>query len=98
MTHTAPGPVRTIPRSVGTVTSAPPRDEPGGEDFASLVPVFVEHAACHPDDPRRAELRDRLVVSYLPVARNIARRFARRGAPPEASAEGPTARRENHLG
>jgi RNA polymerase sigma-B factor len=83
MMHTATGPARTMTASVGPVTPAPVPDEPAGDDFASLVPVFVEHAACHPDDPRRAELRDRLVVSYLPVARNIARRFARRGEPTE---------------
>jgi RNA polymerase sigma-B factor len=58
-------------------------DDAVGEDFAALVPVFVEHAACARDDPRRSDLRDRLVVSYLPVARNIARRFARRGEPTE---------------
>ncbi|HEY2222179.1 SigB/SigF/SigG family RNA polymerase sigma factor [Actinomycetospora sp.] len=58
-------------------------DDAVGGDFAALVPVFVEHAACAQDDPRRSELRDQLVVSYLPVARNIARRFARRGEPTE---------------
>jgi hypothetical protein len=63
MMHTATGPARTMTASVGPVTPAPVPDEPAGDDFASLVPVFVEHAACHPDDPRRAELRDRLVVS-----------------------------------
>jgi RNA polymerase sigma-B factor len=83
MTHTATSPARTTDGPVRSVAPAPVPDEPAGEDFASLVPVFVEHAACRPGDPRRGELRDRLVVSYLPVARNIARRFARRGEPTE---------------
>ncbi|MCD2193952.1 SigB/SigF/SigG family RNA polymerase sigma factor [Actinomycetospora endophytica] len=63
------------------MTDVAPGEDTDGEDFAALVPVFVEHAACALDDPRRAELRDRLVVAYLPVARNIARRFSRRGEP-----------------
>ncbi|HEY1970617.1 MAG TPA: RNA polymerase sigma factor SigF [Pseudonocardia sp.] len=33
------------------------------------------------DDPRREELRERLVTGYLPVAQHIARRFAHRGEP-----------------
>src|SRR5437899_664751 len=33
------------------------------------------------DDPRRTELRDRLVTEFLPVAQHIARRFGQRGEP-----------------
>jgi RNA polymerase sigma-B factor len=36
-------------------------------------------AGLEQDDPRRGELRDRLVTGYLPVAEHIARRFGHRG-------------------
>ena len=65
------------------MTHAESEGDAAAGDFAALAPIFVEHAACDPDDPRREELRAHLVVSYLPVARNIARRFARRGEPTE---------------
>jgi RNA polymerase sigma-B factor len=64
--------------------AADPADAgPDAEGFGALAPVFAEHAACASDDPRRTELRARLVVAHLPIARNIARRFARRGEPTE---------------
>jgi RNA polymerase sigma-B factor len=47
--------------------------------YAHLAPLFAERALLPPDDPRQAELRDELITGYLPVARNIARRFAHRG-------------------
>nr|BFF04135.1 SigB/SigF/SigG family RNA polymerase sigma factor [Streptoalloteichus tenebrarius] len=58
--------------------------EDGGRgEYDHLAPVLRELAALAPDDPRRAELRERLVTGFLPVARNLARRFARRGEPEE---------------
>lgn len=48
-------------------------------DYDDYVSLLAEYAALPADDPRRPRLRERLVVGYLPVARNIARRFARRG-------------------
>ncbi|HEY8371792.1 MAG TPA: SigB/SigF/SigG family RNA polymerase sigma factor [Pseudonocardiaceae bacterium] len=62
-----------------------PRDpdarSPGRYDH--LAPLFHELAALSEDDPRRAELRDKLVTEHLPVAQHIARRFSNRGEPQE---------------
>jgi RNA polymerase sigma-B factor len=38
-------------------------------------------AAMAPDDPDRARIRERVINGYLPVAQNIAHRYARRGEP-----------------
>jgi RNA polymerase sigma-B factor len=51
----------------------------GGYDH--LAPLFVELRRLPEDDPRRAELRERLVTEHLPVAENIARRYRNRGVP-----------------
>ena len=50
-------------------------------DYEHLDPVLAELAGLAADDPRRTELRDRLVTEFLPVAQHIARRFAQRGEP-----------------
>jgi len=50
-------------------------------DYAHLDPVLAELAGLDADDPRRTELRDRLVTEFLPVAQHIARRFGQRGEP-----------------
>lgn len=47
--------------------------------YEHLAPLFHELAALTEDDPRRTELRDKLVTGHLPVAEHIARRFAHRG-------------------
>lgn len=47
--------------------------------YAHLAGLFAERErlpADHPDQPR---LRERLILGHLPLARNIARRYARRG-------------------
>ena len=62
--------------AVGVVTTEPVR--PGAE-YAHLGPLFAERRALPPDDPRQEQLREALITGYLPVARNIARRFAHRG-------------------
>src|SRR3954452_7666759 len=50
-------------------------------DYDEYVPLLQEYATLPEDDPRRERVRERLVHGFLPVARNIARRFARRGEP-----------------
>jgi RNA polymerase sigma-B factor len=50
-------------------------------DYDEYVPMLAEYADLPADDPRRERVREQLVVAFLPVARNIARRFARRGEP-----------------
>jgi RNA polymerase sigma-B factor len=55
---------------------APARAE---NEYAHLAPLFTERARLAPDDPRRDKLRAELITGYLPVARNIAHRFAHRG-------------------
>jgi RNA polymerase sigma-B factor len=47
--------------------------------YEHLVPLFRDLATLAPDDPRRAELRSRLVTGYLPVAQHIARKHGYRG-------------------
>jgi len=51
--------------------------------YDHLVPLLVEHAAMAAGDPARERLREQLVLGFLPVARNIAKRFAGRGEPTE---------------
>jgi RNA polymerase sigma-B factor len=50
-------------------------------DYDEYAPLLAEYAELSDDDPRRERVRERLVHGFLPVARNIARRFARRGEP-----------------
>ena len=45
--------------------------------------MFAEHAGLPDGHPQRARLRCELIAGYLPVARNIARRFSRRGENPD---------------
>lgn len=49
--------------------------------YAHCAPLFEEWAGLDAVARRRDALRDRLVVEYLPVAKNIAARFAGRGEP-----------------
>ena len=53
----------------------------GQSGYEHLAPLFLELTELPADHPRRAGLRDDLVAGHLPVARNIARRFANRGEP-----------------
>ena len=50
-------------------------------DYGHLDPLLEELAGLAAEDPRRTELRDRLVTEFLPVAQHIARRFGQRGEP-----------------
>ena len=65
-----------MPAACVDVTEEPLR--PGAE-YAHLAPLFAERAALPPGHPQRELLRDALITGYLPVARNIARRYAHRG-------------------
>jgi RNA polymerase sigma-B factor len=51
--------------------------------YEHLAPLFAERAGLPPDHPRRKRLRAELIAGYLPVARNIARRYGYRGENPE---------------
>jgi RNA polymerase sigma-B factor len=75
-----PGPDGAVPRGAATEpghTGAPQRRERDG--YAHLAPLFVERAALPADHPRRDGLRAELIDALLPLARNIARRYAHRG-------------------
>lgn len=50
-------------------------------EYDHLVPLFSELAAMEADDPRRSEIRDKLVTGHLPLAEHIAQRFTGRGTP-----------------
>ena len=51
--------------------------------FDHLTSLFTERATLSDGDPRRGRLRDQLITGHLPLARNIARRYLRRGDHPE---------------
>ncbi|MQM24416.1 RNA polymerase sigma factor SigF [Glycomyces albidus] len=51
----------------------------GSDEYAHLAPLFREMASLDEDDPRRAEVRERLVTGYLPLAEHIAQRFSGKG-------------------
>jgi RNA polymerase sigma-B factor len=47
--------------------------------FAHCVPLFDEHSRLSAEDPRRSDLRERLITEHLELAENIAKRFGGRG-------------------
>lgn len=49
--------------------------------YAHLRPLFCDMAGLPEGHRRRSALRDRLIIEHLPLARHIARRFARWGEP-----------------
>ncbi|NKY86211.1 RNA polymerase sigma factor SigF [Nocardia veterana] len=53
------------------------RSHPDGYD--DVAPLFTELAALPADDPRRAQLRERVIERCLPLAEHIARKFSGRG-------------------
>lgn len=65
---------------------APDRDEPRN-GYEHLAPLFAERAALPDGHPDRVRLRRDLISGYLPVARNIARRYAHRGENPHDLAQ-----------
>jgi RNA polymerase sigma-B factor len=59
-----------------------PAHEPGARrsvEYDHLMPLFTELADAGLDEARRADVRQRLITGYLPVARNIARKYRHRG-------------------
>jgi RNA polymerase sigma-B factor len=66
--------------SEGVGAAAPPALRNG---YTHLAPLFAERAALPEGDPRRERLRDELISGHLPLARNIARKFAYRRDNPE---------------
>lgn len=56
-----------------TVTRRSRRDGPHGYD--DLAPELQRLAAMAPDDPDRGPLRDRIICEFLPLARNMSRRY-----------------------
>jgi RNA polymerase sigma-B factor len=62
---------------------APASDYVPDSRYEHLGPLLAEHASLAPQDPRRKQLRGELLCGYLPIARHIAQRFARRGEPLE---------------
>jgi RNA polymerase sigma-B factor len=70
--------VTDVQRSSGTRRGNTP-----GTGYEHLIPLFVELASLDENDPRRAELRDKLVTGHLPLAEHIAARFSHRGVPRE---------------
>lgn len=49
------------------------------DDYSHLEPLFEELIRLEEDDPRRSEVRDRLVTGYLPLAEHIALRYSHKG-------------------
>jgi len=67
----------------GTQSSRARDQESSATGYEHLTPLFDELAALPEDDPRRAELRNKLVTGHLPLAEHIATRFSNRGVPRE---------------
>ncbi|GLY63964.1 SigB/SigF/SigG family RNA polymerase sigma factor [Amycolatopsis taiwanensis] len=65
-------------------TSRPQAAHPtSSNEYQQLAPLFDELAALPADDPRRSEIRDKLVTGHLPLAEHIAQRFSGRGVAKE---------------
>jgi RNA polymerase sigma-B factor len=56
-----------------------PRVARPANDYTHLGPLFADLARLPEGHRRRSGLRDRLIIEHLPIARHVARRFARRG-------------------
>ena len=68
----------------GTQSSRAARDQDSSATgYEHLTPMFAEMAELPEGDPRRAELRNKLVTGHLPLAEHIAARFSNRGVPRE---------------
>jgi RNA polymerase sigma-B factor len=52
-------------------------------EYQALAPLFDELARLPPGDPRRSDVRDKLVTGHLPLAEHIAQRFSGRGVAKE---------------
>ncbi|MQM26275.1 SigB/SigF/SigG family RNA polymerase sigma factor [Glycomyces albidus] len=49
------------------------------DDYRALAPLFTELAGLDVDDPRRGEIRERLITGHLPLAEHIAQRYSGKG-------------------
>ena len=67
-----------MPAGRSATMEAPEAPRPA-HPFAHLAEIFAERSQLPLDHPRRAALRAVLITGYLPLARNIARRFVHRG-------------------
>jgi RNA polymerase sigma-B factor len=71
-----------LPGAATMPQQAGPGQRPAYQNgYEHLAPLFAEHAALPEGHPHRERLRAELIAGYLPVARNVARKFARRGEP-----------------
>nr|AKG47158.1 putative RNA polymerase sigma factor [uncultured bacterium] len=66
------------------VAAVPRTGQPRGrsrrrESYDHLEPLLAELSQLSPDDARRDALRSELITTFLPVARNIARKYLYRG-------------------
>lgn len=70
---------------IPAASSTGPVKDGAGRDtgYQHLDPTLAAYAAAEPGDPNRSRLRDQLVSGYLPLACNIARRYANRSEPLE---------------
>ena len=75
----------TSPASTGPAPAevGPTGRSPQQHGYEHLVALFAEHAALPDGHPRRERLRSALISGYLPVARNIARKYGYRGENPD---------------
>jgi len=73
-----------LPRAATVPEQAGPVQRPAYRNgYEHLAPLFAEHAALPEGHPQRERLRAELIAGYLPVARNVARRYVRRGESPQ---------------
>ncbi|MFG1928904.1 RNA polymerase sigma factor SigF [Cryptosporangium sp. NPDC048952] len=61
------------------VDQSPAAPDSSASRYSAAEPLFRRLAGPDTDDPARAPLRSELITIHLPLARNLARRFANRG-------------------
>lgn len=62
------------------MTAAPSFDQRPPSPYAAHMPLLRDFAALATTDPRRARLREELILAFLPVVKNLAGRHAGRNA------------------
>ena len=73
---------RTKPASAVAEASGLPQPRVGRQDeYEHLEPLLCTLTTMDPGASGRDDIRDKIITGYLPVARNIAHRYARRGEP-----------------
>ena len=69
-----------VERVVGAVAETAPASLPARRnEYEHLAPLFAERAGLADGHSRHAQLREELITGYLPVARNVARKYSSRG-------------------